>query len=110
HDGGVAGSGRYPRRAGSASAFDGAPRYHGGGIAGLLPNEVPAILERGERVIPKGQGGGSNVSVSMPLSINAAGADPAALQRAVAEFEGFRASIEKTVVSTVRNAIQRGYV
>jgi hypothetical protein len=26
-------------------------RYHGGGIAGLRPDEVPAILQRGEEVL-----------------------------------------------------------
>ena len=36
-----------------------APRYHQGtDFAGLRPNEVPAILERGERVIPRGEPGG----------------------------------------------------
>lgn len=51
HSGGVAGSPTMGRNV-SASVFDGAQRYHGGGIAGLRPDEVPAILQRGERVIP----------------------------------------------------------
>ncbi len=29
-----------------------APRYHSGGIAGLKPREVPAVLEEGEEVLP----------------------------------------------------------
>ncbi|MER3352441.1 MAG: hypothetical protein RLQ73_00555, partial [Hoeflea sp. D1-CHI-28] len=62
HDGGVAGRDGYGHgRTVSPSVFRGAPRYHSGGIAGLRPNEVPAILEKGERVIPAGassQGGG----------------------------------------------------
>ena len=33
--------------------FAGAVRYHSGGIAGLKPNEVPSILERGEEVLTK---------------------------------------------------------
>ena len=33
--------------------FVGATRYHTGGIAGLAPNEVPAILQRGEEVLTK---------------------------------------------------------
>ncbi len=28
--------------------FGAAPRYHGGGIAGLQNDEIPAILQRGE--------------------------------------------------------------
>ncbi len=55
HSGGVAGSDGYSHgRSFSPSTWSGAPRYHTGGIAGLKPNEVPAILERGEIVIPKG--------------------------------------------------------
>ena len=54
HDGGVAGSDGYGHgRAFPASTWANAPRYHDGGIAGLRPNEVPAILERGEAVIPE---------------------------------------------------------
>ncbi|HRP76274.1 MAG TPA: hypothetical protein PLN31_19470, partial [Azoarcus taiwanensis] len=32
-------------------AFAGAPRYHTGGIAGLRPGEVPAILKKREEVL-----------------------------------------------------------
>ncbi|MCC0067113.1 MAG: hypothetical protein H6896_08900 [Rhodovulum sp.] len=56
HRGGVVGRDGYGHgRAMPASIFADAPRYHGGGVAGLKPNEVPAVLERGEQVIPKGQ-------------------------------------------------------
>lgn len=51
HTGGMAGSG--PRRQVSPLLFAGAPRYHGGGIVGLAPTEVPAILQRGEEVLPR---------------------------------------------------------
>src|SRR5690606_3624909 len=45
HKGGVAGRDGYDHgRAVSPSAFAGAPRYHKGGVAGLRPGEVPAIL------------------------------------------------------------------
>ncbi|MBN7759999.1 hypothetical protein JYP52_02535 [Nitratireductor aquibiodomus] len=55
HSGGVAGRDGYGHgRAVSPSVFSGAPRYHNGGVAGLKPNEVPAILQKGEMVIPKG--------------------------------------------------------
>lgn len=36
-----------------ALAFAGAPRMHSGGWAGLRPDEVPAILQRGERVLSR---------------------------------------------------------
>lgn len=51
HAGGMAGSG--PTRNVSPALFIGAPRYHRGGIAGLAPDEVPAILQRGERVLSR---------------------------------------------------------
>lgn len=50
HEGGMAG-GASPSRMMPALAFAGAPRFHGGGVAGLGPDEVPAILQRGERVL-----------------------------------------------------------
>lgn len=69
HSGGIAGKDGYGHgRAVSPSVFSGAPRYHNGGIAGLRPNEVPAILERGERVIPKGgqpQMGGQSAKIEV---------------------------------------------
>ena len=49
HEGGMAGGGR--GRAVPAALFNGARRMHGGGIAGLAPDETPAILRRGERVL-----------------------------------------------------------
>jgi hypothetical protein len=52
HKGGkVGGSGS--TRTVSPAIFAGAPRYHSGGIGGLRPDEVPAILQRGELVIPR---------------------------------------------------------
>ncbi|WP_411033357.1 phage tail length tape measure family protein [Shinella sp. BYT-45] len=55
HSGGVAGRDGYGHgRAVSPSVFAGAKRYHTGGIAGLQPGEVPAILQRGEVVLPRG--------------------------------------------------------
>lgn len=50
-------------RAFAPSTWAGAPRYHNGGIAGLRPGEIPAILQRGERVIPNGAGGATGVRV-----------------------------------------------
>ena len=37
-----------------AVIFAGAPRYHVGGIAGLRPDEVPIIAQRGETILPRG--------------------------------------------------------
>jgi Lambda phage tail tape-measure protein (Tape_meas_lam_C) len=51
---GAAGSGRMV----PAMAFAGAPRMHSGGWAGLKPDEVPAILQRGERVLSRREAAG----------------------------------------------------
>jgi len=79
HEGGAVGAG-VPSRSISPAVFLGAPRYHSGGIAGLMPDEVPAILQRGEVVIPKGGfrgegGGGSDdpppkTSTLQPITVN----------------------------------------
>jgi hypothetical protein len=50
HTGGIAGSPAVAHAV-PAVAFAGAPRYHSGGVAGLKPDEVPAILKRGEEVL-----------------------------------------------------------
>jgi hypothetical protein len=54
HKGGVVGAPGGTRRAVSPLAFIGAQRLHSGGVAGLAPDEVPAILQRGETVLPRG--------------------------------------------------------
>lgn len=53
HSGGTAGSATHSRQV-SPQLFANAHRYHNGGIAGLAPDEVPAILRRGEPVLPVG--------------------------------------------------------
>ncbi len=68
HAGGMVGSGG-PSRMVPTMAFAAAPRMHGGGMAGLRHDEVPAILQRGERVLSRreaqsyGTGGGVNVTI-----------------------------------------------
>jgi hypothetical protein len=68
HAGGMVGSAG-PSRMVPAMAFAAAPRMHGGGVAGLRHDEVPAILQRGERVLSRreaqsyGAGGGINVTI-----------------------------------------------
>lgn len=49
HGGGVAGSPKMYRTV-NPMVFRNAVRYHAGGTAGLAPNEVPTILERGETI------------------------------------------------------------
>ena len=83
------------------AVFAGAMRYHGGGVAGLAPSEIPAILQRNEEVLTlddprhrwnggqSGKGGGVKV-------INVF--DPAeALERGLATESG-----ERTVMNFFR--------
>ena len=68
HAGGIVG-GTAPTRAVPIMAFAGAPRMHSGGFAGLRPDEVPAILQKGERVLSRretaayGAGGAVNITI-----------------------------------------------
>ena len=74
HSGGLVGSTASGRMI-PALAFAGAPRMHSGGWAGLRPDEVPAILQKGERVLSRrelaAQGGsqlgsgGQNIAVTI---------------------------------------------
>lgn len=73
HSGGVAGKDGYGHgRAVSPSTFSGAKRYHTGGVAGLMPGEVPAILQRGEVVLPRGTkaGGAQGVQVQVGVAVD----------------------------------------
>jgi hypothetical protein len=69
HDGGMAGGGA-PMRSVPALAFAGAPRLHGGGM--FAPDEIPAILQRGERVLNRretreyGQARAININIATP--------------------------------------------
>jgi len=70
HAGGMVGSAA-PQRMVSTMAFAGAPRMHSGGWAGLRPDEVPAILQKGERVLNRreatqyGKGGSQNITINI---------------------------------------------
>ena len=79
HDGGVVGgAGGWTQRV-PAAAFAYAPRYHSGGIAGLKPNEVPAVLERGEEVLKASDPrharnfGGSVGDINIGVQVSGAG-------------------------------------
>lgn len=70
HKGGTVGSGGSSTTV-HPGVFAGAPRYHGGGVAGLKPDEVPAILQKGEVVLPrgaKGGGGAQNINITVDVT------------------------------------------
>ena len=75
HSGGIVGA-PAPQRLVPALAFAGAPRLHGGGMAGLRADEVPAILQRGEMVLSRsqlaaiGSGAGRQSPVNVVMNIS----------------------------------------
>ena len=68
HTGGVVGSGG-AGRAVPAMAFANAPRMHSGGWAGLRSDEVPAILQRGERVLSRQEAAGYGNPVTVNIAV-----------------------------------------
>ncbi|MEO9781448.1 MAG: phage tail tape measure C-terminal domain-containing protein [Sedimentitalea sp.] len=78
HAGGTVGS-PSPGRMVPALAFAGAPRMHSGGWAGIKPDEVPAILQRGEQVLSRreaaGYGQGQGAAPNISVTINARDAE-----------------------------------
>lgn len=74
HKGGIVGQGGMGRQV-PALAFANAPRFHNGGMPGLRANEVPAILQRGEGVIPKDQMQRSASGVPIVFNITTPDAD-----------------------------------
>lgn len=105
HSGGEAGVDGYGHgRAVSPSVFAGARRYHSGGIAGMQPGEVPAILQKGEIVIPKNSTASpAGRSYAPVYNIDARGAD----QAAVARIEQALADRDRTFESRVAGGIQK---
>lgn len=95
HEGGMVG-GPSPTRGVPALAFAGAQRYHSGGFPGLRPDEVPAILQRGERVLSRdqvrrGMGGGASIVMNITTP----------------DASSFRAS-QSQILADMNRAIGRG--
>ena len=69
HSGGTVGMAG-GRRMVPAMAFANAPHMHSGGWAGLKPDEVPAILQRGERVLSRREAAGYGKGQSSAPAVN----------------------------------------
>jgi hypothetical protein len=77
HAGGMVGA-PAPGRMVPALAFAQAPRLHTGGWAGIKPDEVPAILQRGERVLSRREAatyGQTSAAPNISVTINARDAE-----------------------------------
>jgi len=85
HSGGLVTAGGWASsRMVPAGAFANAPRFHGGGLAG---DEVPAILQKGERVLTKEQqksGRDSGGQRPIVVNVNSSTGDPAEIRRSAA--------------------------
>lgn len=103
HEGGRVGHGG-PSRNVPAGIFAGAPRFHNGTLgAGLKAGEMPAILKKGEVVLPENMklGGGKSVSVSFAPVIDARNADAPAISRLEQQMARMARDFEKNVKSIV---------
>jgi len=110
HNGGMVGVSGHSRSV-PAQAFAGAPRMHGGGWAGLRPDEVPTILQRGERVLSRAQvarGDRSAVPVAVHLNVDARGAQIGVAEQLAAVLRGAQPEFERIAVAAVGNAMRRG--
>ncbi|WP_339832788.1 phage tail tape measure C-terminal domain-containing protein [uncultured Parvibaculum sp.] len=74
HGGGIVGA-PAPARMVPALAFAGAPRMHSGGAVGLRHDEVPAILQRGERVLSRREAQGFGAASGVTVHIHARDAE-----------------------------------
>lgn len=88
HEGGLVGAGA-PMRMMPALAFAGAPRLHEG--AYLRPDEVPAILQRGERVLNRAEArayeaGRGSGGPPMALTFNVSTPDASSFRRAQSQI------------------------
>ncbi len=94
-------------------AFAGAPRLHRGGWAGLRPDEVPAILQRGERVLSRaevasGIGRGWQRSSGVSISIDARGAQAGVAEQIDAKLRAALPEIARLAKASVADGRRRG--
>jgi hypothetical protein len=94
-----------PTRYMPAGIFDNVPRFH----SGIGPGERAAIIRNDESVLTPGQmkavgGAGGAVTVSIPINIDATGADPAGLARVQQQIATLQAEIPARVVAAVTTA------
>ncbi len=112
HSGGIVGKDFTFTRSVSPTAFSAAPRYHRGGIAGMKPGEVPAILQKGEGVFTPAQmrslglGGGSGGGHTFNVTIGE-GASVEAVRELESYVRRIDGSIEKRAIAGVNDAAAR---
>jgi hypothetical protein len=109
HAGGIVGLSGHARQV-PAAVFAGAPRLHAGGWAGLRPDEVPTILQRGERVLSRREvaQGGRALPVSVHLNVDARGAQIGVAEQLASALRNARPEFERLAIAAVGTAMRRG--
>lgn len=102
HKGGTVGEAGHPRRAVSPRLFVAAPRYHQGGIAGLMPDERAIIAKVGEQIIPAGKSAGMGAVTFGPGSVIIQANDPGSFRRS-------QGHVIATLATATQRALKRGY-
>ena len=103
HRGGIAGQATQHKAVGPA-VFLGAPRYHNGGLAG---DEVPAILKRGEEVLPASDprhrnNAGNSSAKPILINIDARGAEAGAAERLMAVADQIGRNVKAEILDSAR--------
>lgn len=98
HGGGIVGAGGAPTRLLPAGLLANAPRYHGGAMVGLRPDEQAAVLQRGEEVLARDDprnraNGGGGVAIRNVLVM-----EPGAIAGAMAGAAG-----ERVILTAIKN-------
>jgi hypothetical protein len=113
HAGGIVGLSGH-RRDVPALAFAAAPRMHSGGWAGLRPDEVPTILQRGERVLNRREaadyGRGSQAGAAVSIHIDARGAQMGVAEQIDARLRAAIPEIARIAKESVADGRRRGQV
>lgn len=98
HTGGVVGETAVPSRSVSPSLFANAPRFH----AGLASDEFPAILQRGETVIPRG-GSMATAPPQVVVQVVNQTSQPVDAKNQEPKFDG-----ERWVIGVILKDVQQG--
>jgi hypothetical protein len=113
HAGGIVGLSGHNRSM-PTMAFAGAPRMHSGGWAGLRPDEVPTILQRGERVLNRREsadyGRVGSVGTGVTVNIDARGAQMGVAEQIDARLRAAIPEIARMAKESVADGRRRGQV
>ena len=80
-------------------------------MLGLAPDEVPAILQRGERVLSRaelGRGSGGLPPVAVHLNVDARGAQIGVAEQLATVLRNAQPEFERIAIAAVGNAMRRG--